>query len=104
MRMIAARTEADLATGMARRLFTREDYHALGRMGALRPDERLELIEGEIIASSPAGIRYSSCGLRLNEAFNTERLAGRAFLGVRGSLPTIDKIEAEFKGARGEDA
>ena len=103
MKMIAARTEGGLATGVARRLFTREDYQAWGRMGALRPDERLDLMEGEIIASSSAG-RYTSWRLRLNEAFNTERLAGLAFLGVRGSLPTIEEIEAEFKGARGEEA
>ena len=54
--MIATRTEAAWVTGRARRLFTREDYHAMGRMGVLRPDERVELIEGEIIVISPAGI------------------------------------------------
>ena len=78
-----------------RRLFTREDYHAIGRMGVLRPDERVELIEGEIIVMSPAGIRHSSCVLRLNEAFNTERLAGRALVHVQNSMAASNISEPE---------
>ncbi len=95
MHMIATRTEAASVTGRARRLFTREDYHAMGRMGVLRPDERVELIEGEIIVISPAGIRHSSCVLRLNEAFNTERLAGRALVHVQNSMAASNLSEPE---------
>ena len=95
MRMIATRTEARPATGRARRLFTREDYHSMGRMGVLGPDERLELIEGEIIVMSPAGIRHSSCVLRLTEAFNTERLAGRALVHVQNSMAASNISEPE---------
>ena len=93
--MIATRTEAASVTGRARRLFTREDYHAMGRMGVLRPDERVELIEGEIIVISPAGIRHRSCVLRLNEAFNTERLAGRALVHVQNSMAASNLSEPE---------
>ena len=67
----------------------------MGRMGVLRPDERVELIEGEIIVMSPAGIRHSSCVLRLNEAFNTERLAGRALVHVQNSMAASNLSEPE---------
>ena len=76
-------------------MFTRADYHAMGRMGVLRPDERVELIEGEIIVMSPAGIRHSSCVLRLTEAFNTERLAGRALVHVQNSMAASNISEPE---------
>jgi Uma2 family endonuclease len=33
-----------------RRLFTREEFERAGELGLFRPDERLELIEGEIIS------------------------------------------------------
>ena len=67
----------------------------MGRMGVLGPDERLELIEGEIIVMSPAGIRHSSCVLRLTEAFNTERLAGRALVHVQNSMAASNISEPE---------
>ena len=67
----------------------------MGRMGVLRPDERVELIEGEIIVMSPSGIRHGSCVLRLNEAFNTERLAGRALVHVQNSMAASNLSEPE---------
>lgn len=93
--MIATRTEDGTTTGRWPRRFTRADYHAMARTGVLRPDERLELIEGEIIVMSPAGIRHGSCVLRLNEAFNTERLAGRAMAHVQNSMAASNFSEPE---------
>ena len=79
----------------SRRLFTREDYHVMGRMGVLRLDERLELIEGEIIVVPPAGVRHSSSILRLTEAFKPERLARGALLGVHTAIATSNISEPE---------
>ena len=93
--MIATRTEEGATTGRWPRRFTRADYHAMAKMGVLRPDERLELIEGEIIVMSPAGIRHSSCVLRLTEAFNTERLAARAMVNVQNSMAASNFSEPE---------
>lgn len=93
--MIATRTEDGTSTGRSPRRFTRADYHAMARTGVLRPDERLELIEGEIIVMSPAGIRHSSCVLRITEAFNTERLAGRAMVHVQNSMAASNFSEPE---------
>lgn len=35
------------------RRWTREEYHTMAEAGILRPDERVELIEGEIVAMPP---------------------------------------------------
>lgn len=47
------------ATGRKRRLFSVDDYERLGAVGVLRPEERTELIEGEIINVTPMGSRHS---------------------------------------------
>jgi Uma2 family endonuclease len=44
-----------------RRGFTVEEYHRMGEAGILRADERVELIEGEIIEMSPIGTRHAAC-------------------------------------------
>jgi Uma2 family endonuclease len=40
---------------LSRRLFTREEYYRLAEIGILREDERVELIEGEIVQMVPIG-------------------------------------------------
>jgi hypothetical protein len=44
----------------ARRKFTAVEYHLMGEAGILRPDERVELIEGEILKTSPKGTKRSA--------------------------------------------
>jgi Uma2 family endonuclease len=44
-----------------RRRFTVEEYHRMGEAGILRNDERVELIEGEIVEMNPIGSRHAAC-------------------------------------------
>jgi Uma2 family endonuclease len=49
-----------------RRRFTVEEYHRMGEVGILRGDERVELIEGEIVQMNPIGGRHMRCVNELN--------------------------------------
>ena len=46
------------AAAPERRLFTADEYQQMGVAGVLRPDERLELLEGVIVCMSPIGTRH----------------------------------------------
>ena len=63
MTVAARRTRAEGTphAAPARRLFTVDDYHAMTRAGILSEDDRVELIEGEIVVMSPVGSRHAAC-------------------------------------------
>lgn len=72
--------------------FTVEDYHKLGRAGILGEDDRVELIEGEIIDMAPIGSRHAAHVNRLVALLN-ERLGGAALLSVQNPLRLSDGTE-----------
>jgi Uma2 family endonuclease len=45
--------------GAIPRRWTRDEYYRAGELGVFRPDERLELINGEIFSMSPIGSNHS---------------------------------------------
>lgn len=56
--------------------FTVDSYQRLAELGVLREDERVELIDGQVVEMSPIGDRHASCVRRLN------RWAARNLLDV----------------------
>ena len=50
---------------ITRRRFTVHDYHRMGEAGILHEDDRVELIEGEIVEMAAIGTRHFSCVNRL---------------------------------------
>jgi len=68
-----------------RRLFTVSDYYRMGEAGVIGPDERVELLEGEILRMNPIGPRHANCVDRLNYLFVT-RLGERVSVRVQNPV------------------
>jgi Uma2 family endonuclease len=68
-----------------RRKFTIEEYHRMAEAGILHEDDRVELIEGEIVEMSPIGSRHAACVNRLN-ALMGRQVAGVAILSIQNPL------------------
>jgi Uma2 family endonuclease len=64
-----------MAMPLAHRRFTVDEYHRMAEVGILGEDDRVELLDGEIVLMSPMGSRHASTVARLNERFRD--LAGR---------------------------
>ncbi|HBH00339.1 MAG TPA: Uma2 family endonuclease [Candidatus Rokubacteria bacterium] len=76
-----------------RRLFTAEEYHRMGEAGILHDDDRVELIEGEIVEMAPIGSPHAGTVDRLNRLF-TSRLGERAIVRVQGPV-LLAAVESE---------
>jgi Uma2 family endonuclease len=62
--------------------FTVEDYFRMGEVGIFDEDDRVELLEGEIVEMTPIGYIHASVVSRLNALF-TPAAAGRAIVRVQ---------------------
>jgi Uma2 family endonuclease len=63
-----------MALEVARRRFTTAEYARMAEAGVLGEDDRLELIEGEILELAPIGYGHAACVRRLTGLFS--RLLG----------------------------
>jgi Uma2 family endonuclease len=69
----------------ARRLFNTEEYHRMAAAGILCEDDRVELLQGEIVEMSPIGSRHVACVNRLTQRFST-LLGKRAIVSVQNPV------------------
>ena len=74
-----------MAVDLRRRRFTVDEYERMAETGILDEDERVELIEGEIVEMSPIGPPHASVVARMT-AVLVPRLAGRAIVWSQSSL------------------
>jgi Uma2 family endonuclease len=74
---------ADL--GVKRRSLTVEAYHRMGEVGILAPDERVELIEGEVVEMTPVGHWHSGMVNRLNHRL-VQGAGNRAVVSVQNPV------------------
>ena len=51
------------------RRFTVDEYYRMAEAGIIRPDERVELVDGRIVAMNPIGSPHAWCVSRLNRVF-----------------------------------
>src|SRR5687767_1481536 len=69
--MAVAATDTTATTATLRpRLFTIDDLEAMVRAGIIGEDERIELIEGQIVEMSATGTRHTWTVVRLMRTFN----------------------------------
>ncbi|MGE3595957.1 MAG: Uma2 family endonuclease [Dehalococcoidia bacterium] len=74
--------------------FTVEDYHRMGEAGILDEDDRVELIEGEILYMSPIGGKHAAC---VNESARLliVRLNDRAVVSIQNPVRLSARSEPE---------
>ena len=70
---------------ISRRLFDVDDYHRMVEAGILTEDDRVELIDGEIVAMTPIGPRHNAAVDRATRAL-VQAVGDRAIVRVRGSV------------------
>jgi Uma2 family endonuclease len=81
-----------MSTQPSRRPFNVAEYDQMVATGILRDDDRVELIEGEIIAMSPIGPRHAACVRRLTDELS-RLLAGRSQVSVQCPVAIPDWSE-----------
>jgi Uma2 family endonuclease len=77
-----------------RRPFTTEEYHRLLQAGILREDDRVELIEGEILEMSPIGSRHVAAVNRIARLF-FQRFGDRAIVSVQNPVRIDPRSEPQ---------
>jgi Uma2 family endonuclease len=77
-----------------RRRFSIEEYHRMGEAGILGREERVELIDGEIVVMSPIGNRHMGCVDILTELL-VQGLVPRAIVRVQGSVRLMNRSEPQ---------
>lgn len=70
---------------ITKRLFDVEEYHRMAQAGILSEDDRVELIDGEILAMTPIGSRHNAAVDRANRAL-VMAVGAQAIVRVLGSV------------------
>ena len=92
-----------LTATLPRCKFTREEYHRLAESGILREEERVELIEGDIVPMVPIGPEHATQTLGLYE--RVRRLFGKGYhvriqcplaLGESEPVPDVAVVKGEL--------
>lgn len=82
-----------MAVSVPRRRFTVDEYYAMAKHGILKSDERVELLDGEIVPMNPIGSPHAWCVKRTTELFYWSR--DRFRISVQDPLRLNDRSEPE---------
>ncbi len=77
-----------------RRKITVDEYHEMGKAGILREDDRVELIEGELVAMAPIGPEHNGGINWLTQAL-VRAVGDSAIVQVQGSIRLDDQTEPQ---------
>src|SRR5262245_21249453 len=87
-------TGGAMAVETVRRLFTRAEYHSMAEAGILNEDDRVELIEGEILQMTPIGRRHAGGVNRVADLL-FRRFTGLAVVAVQNPIVLDDYSEPQ---------
>lgn len=79
---------------VTRRLFTVHDYHRMAEAGILHEDDRIELIEGELVEMAAIGSRHFTCVNTLNHLL-VRSLGDEYIVSVQNPIRLNDRNEPE---------
>lgn len=74
-----------MSVQLEKRLFSVDEYHRMAEAGILSEEDRVELIEGEILTMSPIGSRHAACVKRLNTLFQ-KQIGAAAIVSVQDPI------------------
>lgn len=77
-----------------RRPFTVDAYHRMAEVGVIGPDERTELLDGEVVDKMTISSRHAACVKRLARLL-MRALDGRALIGVQDPVRLDNRSEPE---------
>ncbi len=83
-----------MALPLTHRKFTVEEYHRMARAGILGEDDRVELIEGEIVEMGPVGAQDAACVKRLGRLLD-RAIGDSAVLGIQDPIQLDDGTEPQ---------
>lgn len=83
-----------MSVEIAKRLFNVEEYERMVETGILTEDDRVELIEGEIVEMSPIGERHAACVARLTSLL-VEKLARNAIVWGQNPVNLGERSEPQ---------
>jgi Uma2 family endonuclease len=83
-----------MAIELTRRLFDVDEYHRMAEVGILTDEDRVELIDGEIVEMTPLAPPHMRCVTFLTEVF-VRRLEGRAVVSTQNSVRLHRRTEPE---------
>ena len=75
-----------MSVQLLRRSFTVEDYHRMAQAGILSEDDRVELIDGEILKMAPIGSRHAGAVKRLLDKFIHLQVGRKVMLSVQDPI------------------
>ena len=71
-----------MTTVVATRRFSVEEYHRMAEVGILKPDDRVELLDGDIIPMASMSSRHAAAIRKIAELFQ-RLIQGRALVSVQ---------------------
>jgi len=74
-----------MAVQLSIRRFTTEEFHRMGEAGIFSEDDRVELLDGEIVETSPIGSRHAACVARLTR-WLSQQIGNSAIVWVQNPV------------------